>query len=85
MPSRLIFGVRRGGDILKAVAAGATAAMAGRAYLYGLGAGGEQGVDRVLEWFHADLVRTMSLVGATTIAELDRDLLDLPPRSGARP
>ena len=42
-------GVRRGSDIVKAVAAGATAAMAGRAYLYGLGAAGERGVDRVLD------------------------------------
>ena len=71
-------GVRRGSDILKAVAAGATAAMAGRAYLYGLGAAGERGVDRVLEWFHADLVRTMSLLGAGTVADLDRSLLDRP-------
>ena len=44
-------GVRRGSDIVKAVAAGATAAMAGRAYLYALGAAGERGVDRVLDWF----------------------------------
>ena len=42
-------GVRRGSDIVKAVAAGATACMAGRAYLYGLGAAGERGVDHVLE------------------------------------
>ena len=54
-------GVRRGSDIVKAVAAGATAAMAGRAYLYGLGAAGERGVDRVLDWFRADVARTMSL------------------------
>jgi L-lactate dehydrogenase (cytochrome) len=71
-------GVRRGSDVLKAVAAGATAAMAGRAYLYALGAAGERGVDRVLEWFRADLVRTMSLVGAATVADLDRSLVDLP-------
>jgi len=70
-------GVRRGSDILKAVAAGATAAMAGRAYLYGLGAAGERGVDRVLEWFRTDLTRTMNLVGAATIADLDRTLLEL--------
>ena len=56
-------GVRRGSDIAKAVAAGADACMAGRAYLYGLGAAGERGVDRVLEWFHADLVRTLTLLG----------------------
>ena len=70
-------GVRRGSDIVKAVAAGATAAMAGRAYLYGLGAAGERGVDRVLQWFRADVTRTMSLLGAGTIADLDRSLLDL--------
>jgi len=70
-------GVRRGSDIVKAVAAGATAAMAGRAYLYALGAAGERGVDRVLEWFHADVVRTMTLLGVSTVADLDRDLLDL--------
>ncbi len=76
-------GVRRGSDILKAVAAGATAAMAGRAYLYGLGAAGERGVDRVLEWFRSDLVRTMSLVGAATIADLDRSLLEMPATHGS--
>jgi L-lactate dehydrogenase (cytochrome) len=70
-------GVRRGGDVLKTVAAGATAAMGGRLWLYGLAAAGERGVDRVLEWLHADLVRTMSLVGARDIGELDRDLLDV--------
>ena len=78
-------GVRRGSDILKAVAAGATAAMAGRAYLYGLGAAGERGVDHVLEWFRADLVRTMSLIGAGSVAELDRSLLELPPTPREHP
>ena len=71
-------GVRRGSDIVKAVAAGATAAMAGRAYLYGLGAAGERGVDRVLDWFRADVTRTMNLLGAGTIADLDRSLIALP-------
>ena len=52
--------------------------MAGRAYLYGLGAAGERGVDRVLEWFRADLTRTMSLLGAGTIGDLDRSLIALP-------
>ena len=72
-------GVRRGSDVAKAVAAGASAAMAGRAYLYGLGAAGERGVDRVLTWFRDDLVRTMSLLGVAAIEELDRSLLTLPP------
>ena len=70
-------GVRRGSDIVKAVAAGANAAMAGRAYLYGLAAAGERGVDRVLEWFRADITRTMSLVGAADVTELSRSLLEL--------
>jgi L-lactate dehydrogenase (cytochrome) len=71
-------GVRRGSDIVKAIAAGATAAMAGRAYLYGLGAAGERGVQQVLDWFRADMTRTMSLLGAASISGLDRSLLDLP-------
>jgi L-lactate dehydrogenase (cytochrome) len=77
-------GVRRGSDIVKAVAAGAAAAMAGRAYLYALGAAGERGVDCVLDWLRADVVRTMSLLGVGRIADLDRSVLDLPQRSGAR-
>jgi len=77
-------GVRRGSDIVKAVAAGATGAMAGRAYLYALGAAGERGVDRVLEWFRADLIRTMSLCGAGTVDALDRSLLDLSTPPGDR-
>jgi L-lactate dehydrogenase (cytochrome) len=68
-------GIRRGSDIIKALAAGAQAAMAGRAYLYALGAAGEAGVDRLLRWFRADLLRTMTLLGAGTIGDLDRSLL----------
>jgi L-lactate dehydrogenase (cytochrome) len=71
-------GVRRGGDILKAVAAGATACMAGRAYLYGLGAAGERGVDRVLSWFADDMRRTMSLIGVARVNALDRSVLVWP-------
>ncbi len=71
-------GVRRGSDIAKAVAAGATSAMAGRAYLYGLGAAGERGVDRVLDWFAADLRRTFALLGCTTVADLGPSLLSTP-------
>ena len=70
-------GVRRGSDIVKAVAAGANAAMAGRAYLYALGAAGERGVDRLLEWFRADIVRTMSLLGVRDVDEMSRNLIEL--------
>ncbi len=68
-------GVRRGSDIVKAVALGARATMAGRAYLYGLGAAGERGVDHVLALLAADVRRTMALVGARTVADLTPDLV----------
>jgi L-lactate dehydrogenase (cytochrome) len=50
--------------------------MAGRAYLYALGAGGEAGVDRLLGWWRDDVRRTMALVGAGSVADLDRRVLD---------
>jgi L-lactate dehydrogenase (cytochrome) len=68
-------GVRRGSDIVKAVAAGATAVMAGRAYLYALAAAGEPGVDRLLGWFRDDVTRTMTLLGAAQITDLGRAML----------
>jgi L-lactate dehydrogenase (cytochrome) len=70
-------GIRRGSDIVKAVAAGATSCTAGRPYLYALGAGGERGVDRLLEWLHADIVRTLTLIGSPSIESLDRSAIDL--------
>jgi L-lactate dehydrogenase (cytochrome) len=69
-------GVRRGSDIVKAVALGARACMAGRAYLYGLGAAGERGVDHVLGLLDADVRRTMALVGARSVNDLTRELID---------
>ncbi len=71
-------GVRRGSDIVKAVALGARACMAGRAYLYGLGAAGELGVDHVLGMFKADVHRTMALIGARTIADLTPEMVVVP-------
>ena len=69
-------GIRRGSDIVKAVALGATACMAGRAYLYGLGAAGERGVTHALGLLAADVRRTMSLLGARTTSDLTRDLVE---------
>ena len=69
-------GIRRGSDIVKALALGATACMAGRAYLYGLGAGGERGVTHALGLLDADVRRTMALLGARTVADITRDLVD---------
>ena len=68
-------GLRRGSDIVKAVALGARACMAGRAFLYGLAAAGEPGVDRVLEWFDEDVRRVMTLIGAGGVGELGQDLV----------
>jgi L-lactate dehydrogenase (cytochrome) len=69
-------GVRRGSDIVKAVALGAHACMAGRAYLYGLGAAGERGVDFVLDLFLADMRRVMAGLGAPDIASLTPELME---------
>jgi L-lactate dehydrogenase (cytochrome) len=71
-------GVRSGADIAAAVALGARGCLVGRAYLYGLMAGGEAGVDRVLELLRAELVRTMQLLGARDVGELHRGLVSLP-------
>jgi L-lactate dehydrogenase (cytochrome) len=68
-------GVRRGSDIVKAVCLGARACMAGRAYLYGLGAAGERGVDHVLGLLHGDMRRVMALLGATQTSDLNRELV----------
>jgi L-lactate dehydrogenase (cytochrome) len=51
--------------------------MAGRAYLYGLGAAGERGVDFVLSTLDADVRRTMALIGATRVEELGSELVDV--------
>ena len=68
-------GIRRGADIVKALCMGATACMGGRAYLYGLGAGGERGVDKALGFLHDEFERTMKLIGASSVAELDQGYL----------
>jgi L-lactate dehydrogenase (cytochrome) len=68
-------GVRRGSDVVKAIALGADACSIGRAYLYGAGAAGERGVDHALGILRDGLSRTMALCGRTSIADLDRDLV----------
>jgi L-lactate dehydrogenase (cytochrome) len=64
-------GIRRGGDIVKALALGARAVLIGRAYAYGLGAGGGAGVMRAIDILRADLVRTMKLLGCGSVSELE--------------
>jgi isopentenyl diphosphate isomerase/L-lactate dehydrogenase-like FMN-dependent dehydrogenase len=68
-------GVRRGTDIVKALALGADAVLVGRPYLYGLAVGGETGVSNVLEILRAELERTLALMGVGSVAELDRSWL----------
>ncbi len=71
-------GIRRGGDIAKALCLGARAVMIGRAYAYGLGAAGEAGVTRAIEILRADLQRTLALLGCESVAELNRSYVDIP-------
>jgi L-lactate dehydrogenase (cytochrome) len=72
-------GVRSGADIAAAVALGARACLVGRAYLYGLMAGGERGVRRAVELLAGDLVRTMQLLGADSVDALEPALVRLRP------
>jgi L-lactate dehydrogenase (cytochrome) len=66
-------GIRRGTHVLKALALGAKACLIGRAYLYGLCAGGEAGIDRVLTLLRAEIRRDMALMGTTRITDVTRD------------
>ena len=65
-------GVRRGTHVLKALASGATACSFGKAFLFGLGAGGQKGVERLLHNMQQEIRRNMILMGCKNIKELDR-------------
>ena len=65
-------GVRRGTHVLKALAEGATACSFGKAFLFSLGAGGQQGVERLLQNMHDEIRRNMILMGCKSVKELDR-------------
>jgi L-lactate dehydrogenase (cytochrome) len=71
-------GIRRGSDIAKALCLGARAVLIGRAYAYGLGAAGGAGVARAIEILRTDLIRTLKLLGCSSLAELDRSFVDVP-------
>jgi L-lactate dehydrogenase (cytochrome) len=75
-------GVTNGADIVAGIALGADFVLVGRAYLYGLMAGGERGVDRAAEILSREVARTMRLLGATRISDLTPNQVRLPPRSG---
>jgi len=68
-------GIRSGQDVMRAIALGAGSCMSGRAYIYGLGAGGEAGVARAIEIIRSELDISMALTGVTSIAEIDRRVI----------
>jgi isopentenyl diphosphate isomerase/L-lactate dehydrogenase-like FMN-dependent dehydrogenase len=68
-------GVYSGQSVLKAVALGARGVLLGRAWVYGLGAGGEAGVTKALELIRKELDLTMAFCGRTDIRTIDRDIL----------
>lgn len=69
-------GVRSGQDVMRALALGARGCLVGRAYIYGLGAGGEAGVATAIEILRKELSVTMALTGTRSIEEIDRRVLD---------
>ena len=70
-------GIRRGGDVAKAVCLGARGVLVGRAYAYGLGAAGAAGVTRAIEILRSDLTRTMKLLGVRSVSELNRSYVEV--------
>ncbi len=71
-------GIMSGADIVAALALGATSTLVGRAYLYGLMAGGEAGAERVVDILTGEIRRTMALLGAASVADLTPDMVRLP-------
>jgi L-lactate dehydrogenase (cytochrome) len=69
-------GIRRGGDIVKAICLGARAVLVGRAYAWALAAAGGPGVARAIDILRADVVRTLRLLGCPSIRELDRSFIE---------
>lgn len=71
-------GVRRGGDIIKALCLGARAVLIGRGYAYGLAAAGQAGVARALDILRGDVERTLRLLGCPSVGALDRSYVQTP-------
>ena len=68
-------GIRSGQDVMRAIALGARACLSGRAYIYGLGAGGQAGVARAIEIIRKELDVSMALTGVNNIGEIDRSVI----------
>ena len=71
-------GIRRGGDVIKALCLGAKGVLVGRAYAYGLAAAGGAGVARAIEILKTDVLRTMKLLGCDSVNKLDRSYISIP-------
>ncbi|WP_320666823.1 alpha-hydroxy acid oxidase [Prochlorococcus sp. MIT 1307] len=71
-------GIRRGGDVVKALCLGAKGVLIGRAYAYGLAAGGGPGVARAIEIIRTDILRTMKLLGCDSVNKLDSSFVTFP-------
>ena len=75
IPVLLDGGIRRGTDIFKALALGASAVGIGRPYLWGLGAFGQRGVERVIELLRAELAVDMGMAGVAKLSQIDRSFV----------
>jgi isopentenyl diphosphate isomerase/L-lactate dehydrogenase-like FMN-dependent dehydrogenase len=75
-------GIRRGSDILKAICLGAKAVLAGRAYAYGLAAAGSAGASRAVDILRSGAERTLTLLGCSSVSELDRSFVRIPSAWG---
>jgi len=72
-------GIRRGSDVVKAIGLGAKAVLLGRGYAYGMAAAGDAGIERAIEIFRADIIRTLKLLGCSSISQVDSSYLALRP------
>jgi L-lactate dehydrogenase (cytochrome) len=72
-------GIRRGSDVVKAIGLGAKAVLLGRGYAYGMAAAGDAGIERAIEIFRADIIRTLKVLGCTSISQVDSSYVTTRP------
>jgi len=72
-------GIRRGSDVVKAMGLGAKAVLLGRGYAYGMAAAGDAGIERAIEIFRADIIRTLKLLGCPSISQVDSSYVTVRP------
>ena len=72
-------GIRRGSDVVKAMGLGAKAVLLGRGYAYGMAAAGDAGIERAIEIFRADIIRTLKLLGCSSISQVNSSYVTTRP------